>query len=150
MEAQTALAEHLLAIYRMAKHVLAAIAERQDLNVNQVITLRLLKTRGRLTMSDLTPLLDVTRGAVTGLVDRLEEMGLVTRLHSPYDRRVIFLEPTEEGLRRLASIREAWDEQVANWAEGLASSELDALVASVAKLRTQAERLADDLPRDRC
>jgi len=48
-------------------------------------------------LSDLGQRLLVTGGNVTGLVDRLEEAGLVERLPHPQDRRVVLAALTERG-----------------------------------------------------
>ncbi len=45
----------------------------------------------------------LTSGGITRLVDRMVEAGLVTRQPCPTDRRVQWVRPTPEGLRRVAS-----------------------------------------------
>lgn len=50
-----------------------------------------------LAMGQLAERLELTTGAVTGLVDRLERSGLVRRVRDPADRRRVHLECTERG-----------------------------------------------------
>jgi DNA-binding MarR family transcriptional regulator len=52
---------------------------------------------GRLPFSTLVERLGCVRSNVTGLVDRLQEDGLVRRVDHPEDRRMLFAELTEEG-----------------------------------------------------
>jgi DNA-binding MarR family transcriptional regulator len=40
----------------------------------------------------------VTTGAMTNVLDRLEEAGLTRRLRNPADRRSVIVEATEEGV----------------------------------------------------
>lgn len=51
------------------------------------------------TMSELATVLHCDNSNVTGIVDGLEEKGLVTREPSPDDRRVKLIAPTTEGRR---------------------------------------------------
>jgi DNA-binding MarR family transcriptional regulator len=52
---------------------------------------------GRLPFSALVERLGCVRSNVTGLIDRLQEDGLVRRVDHPDDRRMLFAELTEEG-----------------------------------------------------
>ncbi|MNT86221.1 putative HTH-type transcriptional regulator YusO [compost metagenome] len=68
-----------------------------------------------MTMSDLTGRLGVTRGALTGLVDRLEESGLVARCPDQQDRRVVHLALTPQGQTTMAEVEHDWREEVQRW-----------------------------------
>jgi DNA-binding MarR family transcriptional regulator len=48
--------------------------------------------------------------AITGLIDRLEKMGLVHRNRSTDDRRVVFISPTPQALDLLARMDEPLDQ----------------------------------------
>lgn len=112
--------EQLLLLFRLTKRRLQAIAERHALTFPQLIALRHLHRAGALTMSDLTKRLGTTRGALTGLVDRLEEAGFVTRQPAQDDRRVVRLELTPQALRILAALQDDWSQEVQSWLAGLA------------------------------
>jgi DNA-binding MarR family transcriptional regulator len=59
-----------------------------------------------LTVSELVPRLALTQSAVTELVQRAEDAGLVARRPSSVDGRVSELRLTEEGGRRLAGVHD--------------------------------------------
>jgi DNA-binding MarR family transcriptional regulator len=65
-------------------------------------TLRLGKDACRSSPGDLASDLELSSGAMTSRLDRLEEAGLVRRLPDPEDRRGVVVELTEKG-------RAAWD-----------------------------------------
>jgi DNA-binding MarR family transcriptional regulator len=65
-------------------------------------TLRLGKDACRSSPGDLANDLELSSGAMTSRLDRLEEAGFVRRLPDPEDRRGVVVELTEQG-------REAWD-----------------------------------------
>jgi MarR family transcriptional regulator, organic hydroperoxide resistance regulator len=89
---------------RLHRRVSAAIATEMralGLSIPQFDLLSTLTEREGLTQQELAERLYVTKGNVSGLVDRLVEAGLVERRPSPGDRRSHALHLTREG-RRLA------------------------------------------------
>jgi DNA-binding MarR family transcriptional regulator len=61
---------------------------------------------GTTTVSALVQKLALTQSAVTELVQRAEQAGLVDRAASPADRRVAHLTLTDEGASRLAQVHD--------------------------------------------
>ena len=59
---------------------------------------------------ELAGVLDLSSGAMTNRLDRMEEAGLLRRLPDPDDRRGVKVEPTEKGMR-------LWQEAAAAQAE---------------------------------
>jgi DNA-binding MarR family transcriptional regulator len=62
---------------------------------------------GRSTVSELVAKLALTQSAVTELVQRAEQAGLVRRAASPSDGRVVYLSLTPDGEDRLARVHDA-------------------------------------------
>lgn len=60
-----------------------------------LVLIQLMLAGGRLKMAELANTLVVTRGGVTKIVDRLTEEGLVERVPSTSDRRVIYAQVTD-------------------------------------------------------
>lgn len=75
-------------------------AERLTITPGQTGILFLLK-KNDFTMTELSRTLSVDNSAITGLVDRLEKSGLVTRLLSPDDRRAYRIHLTDPGLDQI-------------------------------------------------
>jgi MarR family transcriptional regulator, organic hydroperoxide resistance regulator len=76
-----------------------AIAAQYDLSPMQAHVLRLLEPGAPLPMRRLARKLGCDASNVTGIVDRLEERGLLVRAVSAVDRRVKMLVLTEAGIR---------------------------------------------------
>jgi DNA-binding MarR family transcriptional regulator len=76
-----------------------AVATEFELSPPQVMALRALDPSEPLPMSSLAGALHCDNSNVTGIVDRLEERGLVRRQADPGDRRVKMVAVTEEGER---------------------------------------------------
>jgi DNA-binding MarR family transcriptional regulator len=70
---------------------------RRNLSTTQVHVLWLLEHQGAMPMSRLAELLDVSLSAATGLMDRMEEHGLIERSRVPDDRRVVLVRPAAGG-----------------------------------------------------
>jgi DNA-binding MarR family transcriptional regulator len=74
-----------------------ALAERLGLTLSDHKALDLVCNAGTLTAGQLAEQINLTSGAVTGLIDRLERAGLVRREHDPQDRRRVIVHPCVSG-----------------------------------------------------
>jgi MarR family 2-MHQ and catechol resistance regulon transcriptional repressor len=66
---------------------------------------------GGMPLSELGKSLDVTKGNITGLIDRMERDGLAKRKDDPKDRRVIRANITAKGkkvLRDIQPVKDQW------------------------------------------
>jgi MarR family 2-MHQ and catechol resistance regulon transcriptional repressor len=126
---------------RHIKRVSAEVAEESGLTVLQLMVLLKLRRGGRRPMSDLKDELDVTTGAVTGLVDRLERLGLVVRNPSEEDRRVTFLALTPEGVEAAKVAIALWERKLGDWL-GRVEPEVRAHVMPVLKALVEAGSLS--------
>ena len=82
---------------RMFFHEQVDMVGGVDLTLPQVKTLALLETRGPLSMTSMACLMSRTVSAMTSLIDRMVEKGLVTRQSGPPDRRRVICGLTKEG-----------------------------------------------------
>jgi DNA-binding MarR family transcriptional regulator len=81
-----------------------AVAERLGLGPTDHKCLDLLRERGSMTGSDLAAITDLTTGAITGVVARLERAGYLRREPDPHDRRQQILSPVLERLRDIQHV----------------------------------------------
>ena len=72
-----------------------------EVSMHQMMFLKYLERRGTCTPSDIAQKLGITLGAVTGFVDRLYKLGLITRTRSEEDRRVVLIQLSPQGLEPL-------------------------------------------------
>jgi len=76
-----------------------------DITTPQIICVYELMRNGGLTLSQLSKAVNIGTSTVTGIVDRLELKGLLTRQRSQLDHRKVLLRLTEAG-RKLT--RKSW------------------------------------------
>jgi DNA-binding MarR family transcriptional regulator len=86
-----------------------AIASEFELSPPQVMALRHLDPSEPRPMSELACALHCDNSNVTGIVDRLEDRGLVERHPAEHDRRVKMLVVTERGAQLRARLSERLD-----------------------------------------
>ncbi len=123
-----------------------AAAARYGLGVTDMKALGVLLREGRATAGRLAEELNLTTGAVTGVVDRLTRRGVARRTTDPDDRRRVVVEPDLAALAEAENvyleIGRAFDELHA----GMRTDELtflaDYLERSIAITRVERFRLA--------
>jgi len=69
-----------------------------SLSIVHLHVLTILESAGALPMGKVAEALDVSIASATGIIDRMEERGLVERGRQPDDRRVVLVRPTPRGL----------------------------------------------------
>jgi DNA-binding MarR family transcriptional regulator len=68
--------------------------------------------REQVTIGELAERLQVRHHSAVGLVDRLEEQGLVERIHNSEDRRQVFISLTDKGIGVLKSLASTHREEL--------------------------------------
>ncbi|MFJ2178637.1 MULTISPECIES: MarR family winged helix-turn-helix transcriptional regulator [unclassified Streptomyces] len=112
---------------RIETHIERALQTGHDLSVREYSLLDVLSRQhdgegGHLQMKQVAEAVVLSQSATTRLVTRLEDRGLLTRYLCPTDRRGIYTNVSEAGLRLLAearptndtALREALDEAAKN------------------------------------
>jgi MarR family transcriptional regulator, organic hydroperoxide resistance regulator len=97
-------------LIHLSKRRFMAIASEFDLSPPQVMALRQLDPDEPKPMSELALALRCDNSNVTGIVDRLEDRGLVERRPGEHDRRVKMLLITERGAQVRAGLAARLDE----------------------------------------
>jgi len=76
-----------------------------QVSYSQLFLLTYLTSQEHLTMSEIAKKMGHSTAAATGLVDRLEKFGYVSRNHADDDRRKVMVQITNKGSRLVNSIR---------------------------------------------
>jgi DNA-binding MarR family transcriptional regulator len=75
---------------------------QSQVSLSHMHVLWVLQHQGAMSMSKLAEFLDVSLSNATGIIDRMEEKGLIERERVPDDRRVVLVRPGAAGIRALA------------------------------------------------
>lgn len=112
---------------------------RRNLSTTQVHVLWLLEHQGAMPMSRLAELLDVSLSAATGLIDRMEERGLIERSRVPDDRRVVLVRPAAGGRLALEENEVVRREQMRSVLGRLGDEQLARVFAAFRDIRAAIE-----------
>ena len=115
---------------------------RRNLSMTNVHVLWLLEHHGAMAMSRLAELLDVSLSNATGLVDRMEERGLVERVRVPDDRRIVLVRPAAGGRIALEENELVRREQMRAVLSQLDRTQLDRALAAFRDIRSAIEAAA--------
>lgn len=108
-------------------------AAEHDLSIVQTRLLGVLRDR-KPTMNELAKLLELDKSSVTGLVDRAERRGLVRRVPSTDDRRVVLVSLTDRGHSLVSAASAGFEADLAGLLECLSPSERSVLSGLVSRL----------------
>jgi len=107
--------------------------------------LAVLDLDGPLPMSGLAEMLDVSQASATGIVDRMEQRGLVERRRGDEDRRVVRVALTDQGRNLIAGMATERREHLAMMLDHLADDELEGFLTGARALHRARERFHQDL-----
>ena len=82
-----------------------------------------------LTMTDISKKMGHSTAAATGLVDRLEKLGYVQRVHASDDRRKVMVQVTKKGIELVGKMREDIVESLVDLMDDLDSDEKNSVLA---------------------
>jgi DNA-binding MarR family transcriptional regulator len=108
---------------------------QSHVSMSHLHVLWLLQHHGAMPMSRLAELIDVSLSNATGLIDRMEERGLVERVRVPDDRRVVLVQPAAAGRAALSEKAARGDEQMRNVISRLKGPERTVVLAAFQSLR---------------
>jgi len=87
-----------------------------------------------LTMTDISKKMGHSTAAATGLVDRLEKLGYVQRVHASDDRRKVMVQVTKKGIELVSKMREDIVESLVDLMDDLDSDEKNSVLEAHGKL----------------
>ena len=105
-----------------------------DMTVRQLAVLEALLHLGPLSQSELAAKMLRTGGSVTSMVDHLEDQGLVSRARDSNDRRVVRVDLTAKGRKRITTVFPRHVEATVEALSPLTAAEQDELARLCRKL----------------
>lgn len=129
-------------LFQAFRRVMAAMRARfgaqlatSGLTFPQWLVLKTLARDGRRTVRELADVLQVTPANITGIVDRMERDGLVTRSKSAEDRRVVYVRLTERGHEKTVEVKGCGRAVLAGLFEGWSERDVEELRRLLAQVR---------------
>ena len=133
---------HLWLVLMKAHRALQRLAirsiESSEAGLSDFAVMEMLLHKGPQPVNEIGRRIELTSGAITTAVDRLESRGLVTREAHPSDRRARIVGLTAAGKEQAAKIFAAHKAAMDSAASGLSKTERAALIQLLKKLGTSA------------
>jgi DNA-binding MarR family transcriptional regulator len=118
---------------------------RLGVSMTHFHVLTLLRHHEAMPMGHLADILDVSMSNATGIVDRMEEKGLVERVRVPDDRRLVLVRPTQAGLDLVDEVELVKNDVMIRALSQLSDVQLERLSTAASDLGAAIEaELADD------
>ena len=111
------------------------------LSIVHLNVLIVLNAEGPLTMRGLAEALDVSQASATGIVDRMEQRGLVTRERDAEDRRVVRVLPSETGRNLIDGVAEQRRDHLAQMLEDFTDDEARGFLLGIRAMRRAREAI---------
>lgn len=121
-----------------------AVAERVGLSQTDLLAMDLISRDGHVTAGQIAGHLQLTTGAITGLIDRLERSGFAKRQDDAKDRRRVVVVPTPKG-DRVGELFAPLAVALRRSTEGYSETDLVMLTDFVKKMRTAIARTVDTI-----
>jgi MarR family transcriptional regulator, organic hydroperoxide resistance regulator len=118
---------------------------RQGVSMGHLHVMSMLERHGDLPMNRIAEILDVSDSNATGLIDRMEERGLVERVRAADDRRVVLVRVTDKGRAVLDDVEVVRDDMLRGVLAELDDAKLARLAEAFGDIR---EAIADILAKD--
>jgi DNA-binding MarR family transcriptional regulator len=144
MESSEELAIGVSAGLERLVRLLRSLVPAGGLSMSSAMVLSTLDRSGPSRLTALAEREGVTQPAMTQIVTRLEEAGLVSRGSDPDDGRVVRVSITPAGTAELARRRAARAQRLAGMLAGLSAADRRALVAAMPVIDALASRHPDD------
>ena len=139
----------LVRVSHLVQHVFADVSHDHEITPQQAQLLCML-IDGPIGMTDLSQLLHLEKSSLTGLVDRVERRGLVTRVRDGRDRRACQVALTDEGTRLAIEAHQDVTRRLDILANDLPDAEKERVASAVVSLLDRHgvfTRRPGDLPR---
>jgi DNA-binding MarR family transcriptional regulator len=121
------LADFVLFTQRSCILNLSTELNKGNISFPQFFLLTYLSSEEYLTMSDIAKKMGHSTAAATGLVDRLEKLAYVERVHAAEDRRKIMVRITAKGVELVSKMRSEIANDLAGILAGLDEDQAEAL-----------------------
>lgn len=125
-----------------------AMAEQFGLNTTDWKCADIVARMGPLTAGQLAELTGLTTGAITGVIDRLEQAGFARRDRDPQDRRKVIIQPVpereEEATAYFEALLQGYDKLLSSYSDQELAFILEYLTQSVVVMQEATNRLRSE------
>ena len=124
----------------------AAVWHDRTISKTHMFVLMLLMEHDQMPMSRLAGMLDVSFPSLSGIIDRMEERGLVERIRDENDRRIVLVKSTDKGHASVAEVQEMRRNYLRRILRSMGLGERRTCQAAFKAMRRAADEFPPDVP----
>ena len=136
--------EAIIYLYTESRRLTKGFAAQFGLTGPQLTVVKLLDSLGDMSLSELSERIRAQNSTVTGIIDRMEREGLVSRARSKEDRRVVHIRLTPKGRELAARIPLEPMEMLRAALDALGPSDARDLLRILTKVARKVKQLVDE------
>ena len=126
--------DNIRRVFQILNEKSQRIKQETGLTGPQLWAIRVIHKHGPINVSDIAKRMYLHQTTVLGIIDRLEASGLVSRNRSKDDRRIIWVELTQNGNKLVKTVPEVVQGLMGANLEGLTSNELAEIDTGISQL----------------
>lgn len=130
------LMDNIRRVFQILNEQSQRIKQETGLTGPQLWAIRVINEHGPINISDIAKRMYLHPATVLGIIDRLETRGLVSRTRSKDDRRITWIELTQDGNNLVKSIPEVVQGLLGARLEGISLNDLTAIDEGINRLVT--------------
>lgn len=138
------IAEAIIYLYTESRRLTKGFAAQFGLTGPQLTVVKLLDSIGDMSLSELSERIRAQNSTVTGIIDRMEREGLVTRMRSKDDRRVVHIRLSPKGRELAGRIPLEPMEMLRESLESLGPTDARDLLRILTKVAKKVKQLVDE------
>lgn len=133
----------VIATYKTMQRAIAELLSKEQLTQPQFVALRIIAKKGAMGMRGISDEMLVTPANLTGIVDRLQQKGLIRRAARHGDRRAAVIELTDEGRAAQQAVALKYGRFMQVALQAFTPDEQDSLRHLLQKLQREMSRTRD-------
>jgi DNA-binding MarR family transcriptional regulator len=142
------LLDNLKSIQMDMKHYMHGYFKQYNLTPPQGLLVFLLNQKKTLKISEISLKMGLSNSTVSGIVDRLEAQGLVERIRSQEDRRVVLVQLTKEMCASFASHEQIFESLIEEALKDLSINEKNIICKNIEKLSQNIKKVVKEKSND--
>ncbi len=111
------------------------------LTAPQLMLIRIMAKNGKLKVTDIGTMMNLTKGTVSGIIDRLESQDILLRERSSEDKRIVYVELSEKGKNLTKTMKGTMNDYFSSLFADCSEEQMDTVIEGLKILKSIVDNL---------
>lgn len=111
------------------------------LTAPQLMLIRIMAKNGKLKVTDIGTMMNLTKGTVSGIIDRLESQDILLRERSSEDKRIVYVELSEKGKNLTKTMKGTMNDYFSSLFADCSEEQMDTVIEGLKILKSVVDNL---------